>query len=367
MRSAIDGLEQARSTACAALAAALILFAAAPSAGDPGSKAERSKEFFDRAIILFNAGDFKGALENFEESYSLRNHYKVKYNIGVCLFSLKEYVDAGNALEEYMAGAKDHGGLDASLEEKVRKIIKEIDGKTARLAFHVDAEGADILVDDTKIGPSPLDRKVYVQAGSHTLGVVFPDGKAWASSVTLVNGELRDVTVKHGKAGVVKEQPKTPHEEVKETKGEMLSAGEKAGEEKGQKPGARRGWRAGAYAAFGTAAALLLGGTAAGIITLQKKKDIERMDGTCLDEACDLDPAAHALYADKRKKTYDEAVLASSLSTAFLVVAGAAAAVGVAAVVLSMPRLGEKSGKKKAGAVTPLITLGAGASVGIAF
>lgn len=360
--------EPARSTACAALAAALVLIAAAPSAGNPDSQAERSKEFFDRAIILFEAGDFKGALENFELSYSLRQHYKVKYNIGVCLFSMKEYVEAGNALEEYLAGAEDHGGPDAALEEQVEKIIKQISGKTARLVFHVDAGGAGIYVDDRKIGRSPLERKFYVEAGKHALRVVFQDGKEWTSSVTLVEGERRDVTVKHAKAQVVKKPAEAaPGEEVKKTKEAAPAVVEKAAEEEDKGPGARRGWRAGAYAAFGTAVALLLGGTAAGVITLQKKKDIERMDGTCLDEGCDLDLDAYALYVDKRRAAYDDAVLASSLSTAFLVVAGAAAAVGIAAVVLSMPHLRKKSEKKKAGAVAPLITLGAGASVGIAF
>ena len=103
------------------------------------SPKEEAKKYFDRAVLLFRAGDIEGALDNFLASYEARPHEKLKLNIGLCLYKLGRYAEAGNALNDFLLAEgqnspknilKETGDVLDEIKKKAGIIQVEVDGKS---------------------------------------------------------------------------------------------------------------------------------------------------------------------------------------------------------------------------------------------
>lgn len=143
---------------------------------------EEARARFGRGTELYDEGEFKLALIEFERAYSIVPGYRILYNIGQVQQQLGRYAKALVTLERYLAV----GGKRIAPERRaaVEKDIATLRMRTAKLTVMVSEPGADISIDGASLGVSPLAPDQLIDAGEHRL--VISKKKFQTESRTLV-------------------------------------------------------------------------------------------------------------------------------------------------------------------------------------
>jgi tetratricopeptide (TPR) repeat protein len=153
----------------AALALVLLCVGASPGA----ARAETDDRALARAKLvrggeLANAGDFQGALAQFEAAYALVPSPRILYNFGVAYQGLARKADALEAFERFLAQAPD---APAGAQEKAARACADLRPQVGVVTVDAEVAGAEILVDGKSRGVTPRERPIYLDPGPHHLAV----------------------------------------------------------------------------------------------------------------------------------------------------------------------------------------------------
>lgn len=128
-----------------------------------------AKESFLRAVELFRAENYAGALNAFEESYALKPKTSVLYNIGMCQKALFRYRDSIATFEKYL---NEHGAkVKREQRREVETAIKEMQALIGQLRLTDAPDGAEVLLNGKSIGQTPLSKPIRLDPGRHSLEV----------------------------------------------------------------------------------------------------------------------------------------------------------------------------------------------------
>lgn len=162
---------------------------------DPAaSPKDQARQHYARGITAYEEGDFALALVEFQRAQAIAPDYRVLFNIGQVNLQLRRYAQGRAALRSYLA----EGGkrVPADRQEAVKRDIDATEGKVARVSIRVEVQDpAQVTVDDVVVGNSPLF-ELEIDAGEHRIGARAPKHQAFTTVVTLVGGELKDVSLK---------------------------------------------------------------------------------------------------------------------------------------------------------------------------
>lgn len=141
---------------------------------------------FDRALTLFDEGDFGAALIDFRRAQAIKPSYKLRFNIGGVCLELRDYACALSELQAYL----DEGGerVGAERREDVRKKIARAAVRVATVEV-VTTPGAQIAIDDDVVGVAPLGRPVVINGGRHRISAQKP---GWTSKASVVDASATD-------------------------------------------------------------------------------------------------------------------------------------------------------------------------------
>jgi hypothetical protein len=144
-------------------------------AADPDPRVmEEAAARYDRGVKLYEAGDFPGALAEFEAVYKLTGRYEVLFNIALTQKKLFRYGESVRTFERYLGeGGKD---IDEGRRKAVEQELAEIRSLVAEVTVIVDGAPAHIEVDGRDEGDTPLDRPLLLGSGKHTI-VASRDGQ----------------------------------------------------------------------------------------------------------------------------------------------------------------------------------------------
>ena len=159
-----------------------------------GATASDAEQHFKRGIKLFDDGDFKLALVEFERSYELVPNFRVLYNIGEVQFQLNHYAAALRTLSHYLEVGGER--ILPNRRAEVQRDLEALKIRTAHLGVNVNVPGAEILVDGERIGRSPLVESELIDAGAHRLVVQKQGYVAYSEAVTLAGADERAVDVR---------------------------------------------------------------------------------------------------------------------------------------------------------------------------
>lgn len=163
---------------------------AARRASEEAVKKEAS-ERFRKGIGFYEEGDYRLALIEFERAYELVPNYRVLFNIGQVAISLGRFAKARIAFERYLEEAGD--SLDLERRLSVEKDLNMLRGRTATLEVRVVPEGAELLIDESLVGTSPIVGPLVVDAGEHRLKVRRRGFLTLERSFRLGGGESLDL------------------------------------------------------------------------------------------------------------------------------------------------------------------------------
>lgn len=165
---------------------------ATANAPDANAKKEAARRF-QHAIKLYEEGDYTLALAEFERVYELVPDYRVLYNIGQVSMQLGRYARALRTLREYVS----RGGneLPPDRRSAVQADLASLEARTATVKLDVQPEGAEVSLDGTVVGKSPLAEPLVVDVGERRVQARAAGYVAVGQTLTLAGGDWRQITL----------------------------------------------------------------------------------------------------------------------------------------------------------------------------
>ena len=169
--------------------------AAAQPAPPPvgASPVEEARTRYARGIELYNDGDYRLALIEFQRSYDVAPNWRVLYNIGEVQFQLNTYAVALKSFERYLVeGGKE---IPDKRRAEVEKDIEALRARTGYLTIKTNVDGADVALDDAVLGASPLAPSLLVDGGTRKVVVSKAGYKTESRSITVAGKDLVSVVI----------------------------------------------------------------------------------------------------------------------------------------------------------------------------
>jgi len=139
--------------------------AASPSKSD--AKTDEARELFIRGMALYEQGQYERAEAALLASWSLKKHYQIAGNLGVCEMKLGKYRNAAEHLSVFLKELPPAG--DQQDRKRAQALLDEARTKVAVVKIGVDVDGAEVRVDGQVIGAAPLAAEVFVEPGKRTV------------------------------------------------------------------------------------------------------------------------------------------------------------------------------------------------------
>jgi hypothetical protein len=178
---------------------ALLLLVLAPVAAaraqepTPDAVTTEARDHFRRGVELFQEGAYRGALAEFERAYAIAPNYRILYNIAQTRLQLQDYLGATQGYERYLV----EGGaeIEAARRAEVESALSAMRERVGRLSIQVSRTGAEVFVDDLKIGVTPLPPAILVNVGEHRIHARTEDGAEATRVVLVAGGDTIDVAL----------------------------------------------------------------------------------------------------------------------------------------------------------------------------
>ncbi len=124
---------------------------------------------YEAGKLLYQDGDFQNALVKFQRVHELSHDGRLLWNIAVCEKNLRRYTRVLATLERYLADAGPL--LSAADRQEAKDLADAAKPLVSSLRVTVTEPGAEILVDDDKVGISPLAAPVLLDLGKRRIRV----------------------------------------------------------------------------------------------------------------------------------------------------------------------------------------------------
>lgn len=158
----------------------------AQPAGDPALHVERG-------AALFEHGDFRAALTEFEAAYQLTRSWQVLVHIGITQSRLLRYREALQTLERYLE--EGGAGVPSELRARAESEIKAIRALLVRVTVVVEGGPAELTVDGERVGRTPLAGPLLLSPGARTFRATRAGHEAAEQRVTLTSGAAARVVL----------------------------------------------------------------------------------------------------------------------------------------------------------------------------
>jgi hypothetical protein len=175
------------------VAACILLFHVSASAQNNTTEAGRVQASvrFKRGVELFQDEAYRAALIEFERAYELSPDYRLLYNIGGCKLQLQDFLGAAQAYDQYLS----EGGsaIPRDRREEVEPVLRSLQARVGRITVKVNRDGAEVFIDDIKVGTAPVTNTISVNVGRHRIAARTEDGANDAEIVDVAGDEIADV------------------------------------------------------------------------------------------------------------------------------------------------------------------------------
>ncbi len=128
---------------------------------------EDAMPHFSKGVELYDENDFAGALVEFKRAYEISKDWHILFNIAQASFQAQNYAAALTAFQQY----ENEGGAGLAKDRKkyCDGEIEKLKGRVAKLEIVSNVPGAEVSVDDEKVGVTPLAEPVVVSQGKRKI------------------------------------------------------------------------------------------------------------------------------------------------------------------------------------------------------
>jgi PEGA domain len=155
-----------------------------------------AKADYNAARLLYDDGDFQGALEKLQSSYEQSKDPRLLWNMAACQKNLRHYSEVLTLVDRFLADGA--GYVTESDKADAQALITTVKAFVLDLTVQASESGATVTYDEQPKGTTPLPGPLRVDMGQHTVRVSkpgfvnyvvtqdFPGGGAVTLSATLV-------------------------------------------------------------------------------------------------------------------------------------------------------------------------------------
>lgn len=228
---------------------------------------QQARDLYRQGVQLEAANDWTGALAKFQEVAAIKMTPQVRFHVARCQHKLGNLLEALGgyrlALHEAMSDPK-----AGDVQREAQAGIDDIEAKLPKVTITrgEGAEAASISLDGVALGESSIGKEVPVNPGVHTIEYSVPGGEKLQQTVTLKEGETKDVVL-------VIEGPKKPEPKPVVPDSEPATPAKPAAVKKNVLP----------WVALGVGGASL---AASGVFYLMRGSAISDHDSTCRGDIC---------------------------------------------------------------------------------
>gem|GEM_PF-465913 len=153
-----------------------------------------AQKHWDAAVALYQRSQWDAARTSFNAAYDVSKNPRVLFNVAVCEKNLGRFARAIEVFKRELAEGK--GQLSAEEETEVKQQITGLEQFVASLTIDVNEPGAEIFVDEAKVGTSPLPGPVSVPLGERRVRATKAGYADARETIELRGGASGTVTLK---------------------------------------------------------------------------------------------------------------------------------------------------------------------------
>lgn len=131
-----------------------------------------AREEYRTGRLLFDDGDYAGALVKFENAFAQSGDPRLLWNIATCEKNLRRYTRVLRTVERYRRESE--GKLDAKSRAEADALVVTVRSLVSQLELVVDQPGAAIFIDDERAGTTPSREPLLVDLGKRRVRVSKP-------------------------------------------------------------------------------------------------------------------------------------------------------------------------------------------------
>ena len=143
----------------------------------------KAQSLLTEGSALYEKGDYADALERFKQAYAAYDSPKLLFNIGQANRDLGRPVEALEAFEQFLIGARD--AAPETIED-AQKSVDELQKKLGRLRVECETENATISLDGKDVGVTPLTKLLWATTGRHQV-----TARHWNFAPAIENVDVR--------------------------------------------------------------------------------------------------------------------------------------------------------------------------------
>jgi tetratricopeptide (TPR) repeat protein len=132
-------------------------------AAEPDDPIERARLHFRLGVDFYREKNYRAALIEFQRAYAASPHYKLLYNLGQASLELQEDNNAIGYFTRYLAEGTNE--ISDERRAEVEQNIIKLRARLGTVTVRTNQAGAEIYMDDTRIGVAPLRDPVKVSVG----------------------------------------------------------------------------------------------------------------------------------------------------------------------------------------------------------
>jgi hypothetical protein len=142
------------------------------------SLTDGARRDYDAGKMLFDDGDYATALLKYQAAYDATHDARLLWDVAVCEKSLRHYATTLATLARYQA----EGGelLSAGDRRDAQELSRAIAPFTSAQTLTVSEDGAEVWIDGTLVGRSPLPAAVVLDLGTRHVRIVKDGFRPWS-------------------------------------------------------------------------------------------------------------------------------------------------------------------------------------------
>jgi len=155
---------------------------------------EAARERFKEGVSYFDNKEFERARLAFVQAYALKPHPALLLNLAQSELRSGHEAEAATHFARYL---REHAEATEEQRQAAREGLDSAKQAVGVVTLTVDQAGAEILVDGTSAGRSPLDDPLYLSPGEHTI-VAQKGGETARTTVMVLAGSSTNETLNVG-------------------------------------------------------------------------------------------------------------------------------------------------------------------------
>lgn len=160
-------------------------------AQDDAARAQ-AREQFNLGVSRYEANDYQGALEAFQEAYRLAPHPTVRVNMANCYEHLGRPLEALHHFEAFLA---ESDGASRQQRREVEAAMQRLRQQVGELRLAVAPDGAMVTIDSAETRRAPILEPIRLVAGTHQIDVRLDGYRTQHREVQVVGGGSERISI----------------------------------------------------------------------------------------------------------------------------------------------------------------------------